>query len=214
MGGLGGLIGGQFGMNADLDKLEILVKNRDVVESVIRKHDLMPRLYPKLWDPVGKKWKGKPEKAPQMRKAIESVRNSHLEVLVNPKKQVVTVKVFAPDSVLARDLVGYLLEGLNAKLRTDAMEDAEANRRFLEEQMVAAADPLIREKIQQLIAAEIEKSMLVGTRAFEILERPVVPMERLKPQRKKLVIMSLLLGLLLSSLCAIGWEGYFGGRPH
>jgi uncharacterized protein involved in exopolysaccharide biosynthesis len=211
MGGLGGLIGGLGGANTGLERLQILVKSRDVVEAVVRDNNLMPELFPGLWDAQAKAWKTKrPEDAPTVREAVEQIRGTHLEVIVNPKLQTVDVRVFASNPELARRMAGYFVDELNKKIRDDVRSDAEVNKSYLEEQLASAVDPLLREKIQNMIASEIEKAMLVGSKSFEVLEKPVAPLSRLKPKRKQMVVMSFLLGLFASGFAAVVWEGLHG----
>jgi LPS O-antigen subunit length determinant protein (WzzB/FepE family) len=103
--------------------------------------------------------------------------------------------------------VDAFLEELNRKIRDEVYKDAEINRAFLEAQIVATHDPLIREKIQHMIAVEIEKAMLVGSKSFDVLEKPVVPLYRLRPKRKKIMVLSVILGFFLAGFGAVVWEG-------
>ena len=186
LGGLGGAVASQYGlMNSNLDKIQILVTGRDLSMKVIQKNNLLPRLYPKQWDARNRRWK---QSAPNLRKAAEDLRKVSITATIDAKKKVLTFGAYAGDSVLARDLVVYYLEALNTKIQDDTRRDAESNREYLEIQLGATQDPLLRDRIQALMASEIERYMLISVRAFDVLEEPAVPIQRLKPQRSKIVI--------------------------
>ena len=199
LGGLGGAMATQFGlMNTNLDKMEIILKSREMARRVIEKHDLMPRLYAKNWDAKNKKWKVK--SAPSLKVAAEGLRKGILKVVVEPRKKILQISANTDDSTLSADIVTYYLEALNTKLQEDTRTDAEGNRQYLEKQLISTQDPLLRERIQNLMAVEIEKSMLMSTKAFDVLENPSIPLYRLKPKRGQIVIISFLLGIIISCM--------------
>jgi LPS O-antigen subunit length determinant protein (WzzB/FepE family) len=78
--------------------------------------------------------------------------------------------------------------------------------------MARTVDPVLQEKISDLISYEIEKSMLASSTAFDVLEKPVVPLLRKSPKRKQILILSVLIGLVLSSAGVFAWRGVQGIR--
>lgn len=200
LGGMSGMVASQLGLgNANLDKLEIILKSHELAETVIEKNDLLPMLYPTLWDAKQNAWKSKNvEKVPTVRMGIKKLKSQVLKVNLEAKKNIIRVGASLTDPQSAKRLIDFYLEALNDKIRADVMRDADANREYLERQLGKTGDPMLSEKIQNMIAFEIEKYMLVSHQAFEVLERPVVPMERAKPRRKMIVMISVLVGILLS----------------
>lgn len=205
LGGLGGVVAAQFGGgNANLDRMEILIRSRKMAEGVIQEMDLLPALFPKRWDGGKQAWK--PGVQPSLREGVEKLRTKMISVSLNPKKKILTLGLAAHDSVFAARLVGYYLESLNRKIWHDVITEADSNRHYLEQQLARTADPLLREKIQNLMAMEIEKSMLVASRSFDVLESPAVPHVRVRPKRKQAVILGAFAGLLLSLAGAALWR--------
>lgn len=197
LGGLGGAMASQFGMlNANLDKMELLIKGRDMAKRVIETHDLLPRLYPDQYDAKEKKWKG--GQPPNLRRATEALRSGGLKITVDARKKMLRLSTFAADSTLAADLATYYLESLNSKIQDDTRTDAESNRMYLEKQLYSTQDPLLRERINNMVAGEIEKYMLVSAKAFDVLEKPAVPMARLRPKRSQIVVVSTMIGVILT----------------
>jgi hypothetical protein len=118
----------------------------------------------------------------------------------------------ARDPKLAERLVLYYVVGLNEKLRYNVVRGAEASQKFLENQLGNTFDPALREIILNLIASEIQKKMLVSSNALEILEGPVVPLAPSKPNRNKIVMLSLIAGLFASIAGVVAWKVAAGLR--
>jgi hypothetical protein len=62
------------------------------------------------------------------------------------------------------------IEYLNEYIKSNVQSNARENVSYLEKQLVSISDPLLREKIQGLIANEIEKEMVVSKEAFKIVD--------------------------------------------
>lgn len=200
-GDIGGMIGSQLGVgaNSSLDRMEIIVKGRELAETVITKHNLLPVLYRKDWDSAAGAWKTRdPERIPTVRKAVELMRDEIISANVNPKNSTLDLQAVFTDPSRAWQIVTWYLEALNDKIREDAQRDAENNLRYFESQLGVTTDPMLAEKVRQLMAMEIEKSMLVSSHSFDILEKPVIPIKKTKPKRALIVVLAAVFGLLLS----------------
>lgn len=212
-GGLGGMVAssvGGAGGNPIIDRVEIILKGNELATTVIEEHSLLPLLFPKSWDAKKGVWKttGKWKGPPPMRKAADYLRQKVLVVKVTSKKKLINVGARTYDSTLSAQIATYYIQALNKKIQRDVLAESELNRNFLGEQLSKTPDPLLREKIQNLLSLEIEKSMLVSSNSFDILEKPLVPSEKVEPKRKKIVILAFLLGLAVSSGGFIGWKQY------
>ncbi len=200
LGGVGGMVSSQLGLNnTSLDKMEVILRGHELAEAVITNNDLLPILFHKLWNARTKSWKTKDEsEIPTLRGGEKVLRENVLSVSLDLKKGMINFGVNLYDSLLAKNIVDYYLVELNRKIHDDVIRESETNQEFLNKQLNNAVDPILREKILEIIGMEIEKSMLATSQSFEILDKPVVPMERSKPQRKSVVIVSFLLGVILS----------------
>jgi uncharacterized protein involved in exopolysaccharide biosynthesis len=207
MGSLGGLLVSQLG-NVGLDRLEILLQSRELAERVIHENDLLPRLFPNRWDEAKKAWIEENEKPiPTLRSGVEVLRGKYLQVTINPKKKTLKLGAFAPDPTFAKELVDYYLKALNESIKEKTMKELEDNRRFLEEQLARTSDPLLRSKIQDLASMEIEKSMMMSSKSFDLLESPVPALHRAKPNRKIILVMACLAGAWISAMGVLGYYG-------
>jgi hypothetical protein len=98
------------------------------------------------------------------------------------KNNTLVLEVKSPDSSFSQQLgnhyIGFLNDYINSSVQTEARE----NVSYLEKQLVAISDPLLREKIQSLIANEIEKEMVVSKEAFKVVD-PVYLEKKIKEKK-------------------------------
>lgn len=210
-GGLFSQLGGlsaQLGLaNSNLNRIEVLLRSRDLAREIVVIHPVNEVVYPKMWDAGKGAWKPKYAKVhPDSEETAELLSDLLIEPVVNPKKEILTLTAKAPTPEGAVKLVEFYLAELNNRMRRDVVREAETNRKFLEEQISLAADPLIREKIQELIATQVERAMLVSYNSFDVLQKPFLPRYRISPKRGQILVLSLLAGLILSSLVVVGFE--------
>lgn len=200
--GMGALarFGGQIPglQNTVLSKFEIILKSRDLALRILDKHDLMPKLYPDLWDTVLNDWKPElAEEIPAARLAADELRN-RISVASNSKNGTLTLLSSAGDSVFAKELLDIYMHELNSRIRHDIMSSAESDREYLQAELNNVTDPILREKMQGIIAYQFERAMLVSTQAFEVLESPAIPYMRSSPKRKRIVILAFFTGAFFS----------------
>jgi uncharacterized protein involved in exopolysaccharide biosynthesis len=193
-----GIRGGLGALNpvlgiSQLNRVEILLKSRDMARRVIIKERLLPLLLPDI--ATGKdtlRYKG--TKLQEGARVLQSMISTQVDVY----KMTLEIRVRAEEAGVAFRIARAYLEALNDRMKEGVIRNADANREFLESQMAKTADPWSREKIQQLIINEIETSMLLNAHGFEVLEDPEVPPFRESPRRKRIVMASMFFGFLVS----------------
>lgn len=175
------------------DRAEFILRSRELAETVIQAKGLLPRLFSDRWDAKGGRWKeGAPVPSLKMGVAVLTGAQN-----VGVKKGFFTVGFMVKgEPELARDLVEAYLEALNHKIQMDAKNESEENRNYLEQALRNTPDPTVQEKIQNRIAFEIEKFMLVSSNSLDILERPIVPDLKSKPSKRLALVLSLMSGLI------------------
>ena len=189
----GELVG--FGSGGDVDKIETLLKSRELVRRVVEKNSLLPRLFEDGWDPKKKEWKENP--APTIQDAYKLFKDDLLTVSRDRKTNIVTVKIDHKDPQFAKQLVDHCLTELSETLREETLNDAAENQRFLREQLDKTFDALLREKISNLLAKEIEKETFARAQryySFIVLDPPVVSDldKKVKPKRALICILSVI----------------------
>lgn len=189
LGAFGGMVASQlsFGGNPGLDKMDRLLESRDFNARLIEKYDLLPELYrcewPKLyaenWDSSANTWRNSFKK-PQPLKVGKFLKNTFLKK--NIKDNCMTLEVSSHDSAFSYTLASCYVEFLDKDIKERVRKDAKENVVYLEKQLAATGDPLTREKIQTLIADEIEKMMMVSNEAFSIVD-PVYLQSKFREKR-------------------------------
>jgi len=176
-GAFGGLAAAQLGLggNASLDKIELIINSREFNASFIEKNGFLPEIYryqwPKVyareWDASAKDWKAtfvKPKRL-DMGAFLKGAF-----VKATTKNNTMTLTATSKDSTFSEQLLTQYLAYLGDYIKTNVQTDAKQNVDYLNTQLETAVDPLLREKIQGLMANELEKSMLVSKEAFTIVD--------------------------------------------
>ena len=195
LGALSGMAGELAGLGGggDVDKFEVVLKSRDLARRVVEKYKLMPDLFEEEWDPLKKEWKGNP--APTIQDAYELITRQLLTVSRDRKTDVLTVKFDHEDPNFAKIMVDNYLTELSESLREETLKDAAENKRFLQEQIEQTSDPLLKVKISDLLAKEIEKETFARAQKyynFIVLDPPVASDldKKVKPRRALICILS------------------------
>ncbi len=202
----------------------ISILNSNILRrEVIKRYNLMPVLFPEKWDKKNGAWKkreigdirtgslidtllssmrparykGAVTGAPTMGdgtrklKGLVSVKNSH-------KDNTIIVSAETGDPALSADLVSYFLAALNDHMGDESKRVADSTRRYLEGQLQSTSDPFIKQKIYNLIAQQIEISMMSEVKedsVFKVIDPPEVPDRKAGPNRLKIVFLGLVLSL-------------------
>lgn len=178
LGGLGGMVASQLGLggNASLEKIDVVLESRKFNAEMIGKYGLTPLLvrtvdpdsYRQFYDTATGTWTGEYE-VPSPEKLAGTLKGEFLEKEID-KSNTLTMEVNSPDSAFSDTVLSAYVEHLNAYLKDLIAGDARENVTYLENKLVGITDPLLREKLQGLIASEIEKAMVVSKEAFEIID--------------------------------------------
>jgi uncharacterized protein involved in exopolysaccharide biosynthesis len=195
LGALSGMAGELAGLGGggDVDKFEVVLKSRELARRVVEKYKLMPELFEEEWDPLKKQWRKNP--APTMQDAYKAIIGM-LTVSRDRKTDVLTIKFDHEDPNFAKVMADNYLAELSESLREETLKDAEENKRFLQEQIERTSDPLLKVKISDLLAKEIEKETFARAQkyySFIVLDPPIAPDpdKKVKPKRSLICILSI-----------------------
>ncbi len=214
-GGLGAEIAGTLGISigtTDASRLEALLKSHRLIDRVVTRHDLLPVLFHDRWDPRRNRWAvADPEDVPDVWDAENLLREIY-RVKNDAKAGVIRVSLEWEDPATAKRILEHFLDELALVVQEDELHKIEANRRFVEQQLGKATDPVIVAKLQALLSEQVEKAMMaqnVEHFAYEFIDPPAVPDEPVRPKRALVVGLglagSLLSGMFLALLAE--WVG-------
>jgi hypothetical protein len=187
LGGLGGLAAAQLNLagNPGLEKLEIYLNSREFNTELIEQYDLLPEIYklsPKrkiakvyelFYDTTSNSWADDTNFiVPKPIQMADYLSGAYLKNEVDKKTGLVKVSAKSFDSTFSAKVLDACIEYLDLYIRRDVQTDAKANVDYLDSQLVTIIDPLLRTKLQEMIASEIEKAMVVSRESFKIIDNP------------------------------------------
>ncbi len=213
-GGLGAELAGSIGLSlggTDADRLEALLNSHRVMERVATKHDLLLALFEDDWDAEHKRWiKTDPEDIPTIwdaEKKLESIYSAKKD----KKTDFLTVTFDWEDTDYALKIVRGFLEQLIFIIQEDELRKIDLNRRFIDEQLKHATDPIVIAKLQSLLSNQVEKAMMAQNAeqfAYEIIDPPAVSSRKVKPKRRIIAIAGLVVFGFLGILFAFVREHF------
>lgn len=232
----GGLPGISLPGSSSASEIVNLLKSNILREKVIERYNLLPILFYGKWDDEKKDWKkeGKGGLSLVIQKVVAAIKpkaqnpksktqdgeipvvwdglrmlNKIVKVSDNKKDNTISISVELHDPEAAAKMVEYFLATLTDHMSGEAKRVARTNRKYLEEQLWATTDPLIKQKIYNLIAQQIETSMMSEVKenfAFKVIDPPKAPDKRIKPKRSQLVMISFIAALFAAVFLAFFLE--------
>ena len=206
LGGLGGAMAEGLGLGGggSLEKLEVVLKSRNLTNRVIKKYELMPVIFSHDWSEKKKKWDT--DKPPTLQDGWEEMQD-RLTVRVDIKKNTIKVSFDHEHPKTARKVVDYYLTELSEILREEVLKDAAENMRFFRKQLEKTIDSLLEEKIYSMLAKEIEKETFAKAQkyySFLVLDPPIVPDadKQVRPKRALICILSIIVAFFVAVFLA------------
>jgi uncharacterized protein involved in exopolysaccharide biosynthesis len=204
MGGLGGLAGQLGGLaslaginmkggDASEQRARAVLQSRKLVEEFIKRGNLLPELYPDA------------SKTPTLWLGVRKFKTGVLSIKEDTRRGTITVAVNWSDAEKAARWANEVVALANDMLRTQAMEQAQRNIAFLNEQVAKTNVVGLQQVMYGLIENETKTLMLASGRpeyAFAVVDPAVTPEIRIKPQRTVMVIAGVVLGLFAGAITA------------
>jgi len=189
LGGLGGLAsmaGVSVGGGGSIQQNIATIKSRDFLWLFIKKNNLLIDL---VGDKGGNIWGG-------YRKFI-----SILDVQYNPKSSLLRISIEWTEPEVAALWVNSLVKEINNYARVREIERSQKNLEYLNGELARTRVVDFRRSLYELIAQEQKKAMLANTQnefVFRVLDKAEAPDIKASPKRSKIVVVSMLTGLLFA----------------
>ena len=214
LGGMGGLVAGQLGLGGggSLEKLEVVAKSKYLAQRVIEKYELMPVLFSDDWDQKAKKWTI--DVPPTVQDGIRKITENLMSVSSDIKKGTLKISFEHRNPETAKNIVDDFLTQMSEIMREVVLRDAAENERFLTAQLERTTDSLLRAKIYDMLAKEIEKDTFARAQkyyGFYVPDPPIVPDldKKAKPKRALICILSVVVAFFIAVFLAFFLE-YLG----
>jgi uncharacterized protein involved in exopolysaccharide biosynthesis len=168
--GIAALAGVSVGSDSKKSESLAVLQSEALTESYIQENDLLPVLYPKKWDPVGKKWKvSDPDDMPTLWKANRYFKNKIRDLTTDNKTGLVTLTITWYDPQVAAKWANDIVRKANDYLRDKEIAVSERNIAYLNEEALKTDVVGIRQAIYTLMQNEIDKVMVArGSEEFAL----------------------------------------------
>ena len=207
-GGLASLAGINLGAGSEKD-VDIAVLNSELLtENFIRENNLLPVLFAKRWDPIQHQWKtGDRSKVPTLWKGYKLFNSSVRQVIDDRKIGLIRLTVEWKNPQLAAQWANGLVTMANSYLRQQAIEEAERNIAYLNEQLAHTNLVEVQSAISLLLDEQINKEMLAKGReqyALKVIDPAFAAEKPSSPGPLLLSALGFIGGWLLSVFVVFG----------
>lgn len=190
-----------LGGNTSLANLQVVLQSRELSQRIIRKYDLLQVLFADVWDAGKKQWLQEPP--PTEQDGIALLKDSLLTVSADDAKNVLYVNFDYQDPAFAKLMVERYLTELSETMREEILQGASEKSGFLQQELAKTSDVLMKDKISELLANEIEKMTFARVQKyynFEVVDPPIVPdaNKKIKPKRALICILSVIVAFFVS----------------
>jgi uncharacterized protein involved in exopolysaccharide biosynthesis len=159
------------------DEAMAVMRSREFTERFIREHNLMPQLFPDIWDSAKGQWTVPEDQRPSLAAAYR-VLNGIRTVEQAGRGGLITVAIEWGDPEQAAEWANALVAQLNAEMRDRAIKATKLSVGYLERELEGTSTLDTRQAINRLMEAQINQRMLANVTeeyAFRIVERALPP---------------------------------------
>lgn len=205
LGGLAALAGITLSRGDSAEALAVL-RSREFARDFIQDKQLLPALFPSEWDAANRRWKATdPLEQPDMRDAVKIFLETILTVEEDGGTGQVTLSIQWTDPDTAAEWANELVDRLNARMRERDLREAEANIKYLEQQLLSTSMITLQNTIGRLLESELQKAMLARGNeeySFRVIDPATPPKDRAWPKRTLIVIIATILGGIIAVFSA------------
>jgi uncharacterized protein involved in exopolysaccharide biosynthesis len=223
-GGGAGAMMSQFGALANLAGVSIggqsqkfeaiaLLQSKFLTEMFIQQNNLLPVLFPKLWDAKAGRWiSNDPKVVPTLWRGDAQFKKIR-SVVQDPKTELVTLSITWRDPVLAAKWANGLVALANEQTRDRAVRDSERHITYLRDQLTKTPLVPVQEALSNLMEGEYKQAMLAGGNdeyALKVIDPALVPETPSSIRRLFILLGGLLGGLFVACLFVFlrsSWRG-------
>lgn len=193
--------------SAQTEEALAVLRSREFLEGFIIEQQLLPELFPKLWDTQAGRWNVGPDRQPKPVQGFKAL-GKLLSASTNKKTGLTTVALEWRDPARDAYLVNQLVARLNAVMRTRAIERTDAYLSYLREQLESTTAVETRSAIGRLMEAQINQRMLANVAkeyAFRVVDKALPPdrHDQVRPKRRMLVVLGGLIGIFLGIVAVL-----------
>jgi predicted nuclease of restriction endonuclease-like RecB superfamily len=197
-----------------MEKTRQVAQSRSLLQEIADSGEVMGKLFPKLWDSEKKAWKlSDSAKIPSPNQAVEKLAGL-IHVKFEKTGSAFRIETKTHDPRFSQRLNLLFVKALNERLRRVALQESQKNQEYLREKVGEYTDPYLRNKLESLAAAELERAMLINSEAVEIIDAPIVPEGKSAPKRSLITVSFGITGFLLAAFGSLAFSLFRENQPE
>ncbi|WP_035240282.1 Wzz/FepE/Etk N-terminal domain-containing protein [Desulfobacter vibrioformis] len=200
------------------------LNSRTIKQRLIEKYNLLPKIYPEVWDTENQKWEiDDPEDQPTILKAIQEKFKDIYTIEKDEKTSLITISWIDQYPKFTKTMLLRTVKELEYYLENEYESDAKREREFVDNQLKKSekeleywekqipSDKLTLSKIQRerlaslTVYTELRKQLELAKISevkeiirFKVLDQPFVPEEKFKPKRLMICALTIVVAGFLS----------------
>ena len=201
LGGLANLAGINLNSSTSAEPIAVLT-SREFTRAFLEEQNLLPVLYARRWDASKNQWK--PSllfPPPDIRDAIDLFNRKIRTVQEDRKTGFVIMTVQWRDPNLAATWANMLVDRLNERMRSRALEEATANVTYLKQELASSDLVSLQQSVGRVLESEIQRLMLARATkeySFKVIDHAVPPKRPSWPKPAVIIPIAFLLGASIS----------------
>jgi len=202
LSGLASIAGVNLSRGDNQQPLAVL-KSKSLVASYIDSNNLVPIIFAENLDAKTGSWLVDEEKVPDILDAVSRFDEDVRQISDDKKTGSITLRVVWRDPETAARWANELVQAANARLRAQALADAERNVSYLQREIASTGVVTLQESLGKVLESEMQKLLLARGNeefAFKIIDKATPPKKRYRPYRALVLLLSAFVGLLFASL--------------
>lgn len=210
LSGLASLAGVNLSRGDSSQPLAVL-KSRSLLRDFINEEGLLPVLFSRDWDASSKRWRVDAGAEPTLDDAVDLFDESIREVIEDRKSGTITIRLAWFDRDLAAQWANALVQRANARLREQALRDAEKNVTYLKREIAESQVVSLQESLGQVLESELQKLLLAkgnSEYAFRTVDPATPPARHYRPARALIILFGGVLGFCLGVIGALLRQRY------
>jgi uncharacterized protein involved in exopolysaccharide biosynthesis len=208
LGGLAALAGVDLSSLASEAKVTAYatLASDEFIRDYIQANNLLPVLFAKDWDPRRNDWRSA-SRTRTINEGVKYFRKKIRVVTEDRRTGLVTLQIHWKDPALAANWANGMIERVNARLRREAIRQADDTIVLLSKEIARTDSIDLRQLLYRLMQTNINArtvAMVKREYAFKVIDRAFAPDDdqMIRPRLPQMMILGAVLGLLLSA-------GYF-----
>lgn len=205
-----------LGMNASENnprRAVAILKSRHLTQAFMKEQNLLPKIYPELWDSEKGKWKDDAREVPTYWKSFTQFNEKIRSVNYDMETGLIVLTMKWKDKNDVSAWANKYIEAANLYFRKKDIAESQNNLKYLNKALEEYKDPDIRMNIATMIKEELKTVMVAQWQqdyAFKVVDPAVTPEKKSSPILAIMLFMGVFLGLLSGSMFCILREALRG----